>query len=673
MSVTMAPAPLLSAAGPAVASAGADAALILIVEDDPNSAFILQKILLRTDYKVAGVARQAEQALELARATPPDLVLMDINLPGTMDGITAATELQRRYDIPVIYLSAYHDEVTLERARQTAPFAYLLKPYREKEVLITIQMALYKARLDKLHRAGEQRLAATLDALEDGVLAADMAGRVTYLNPAAGKVLLRRGFSAEGQPVGELLDLREQETLTQLPGLAERLLQPGFRTEPAHPLVLVAPTGENRQVHVQTTVLQDAAGRAIGCVIIFRDVTLLRQLEEGARQSQKLEAVGRLAGGIAHDFNNLLAIINSFTDLLLLKVKAGDPLEKYYRNIRAAGQRGADLVSQLMTFSRRAPATPRLVQLADIVTEAHKMLRPLIRENIELVLEIAPGLPLLHMDPGQVDQILVNLCLNSRDAIAENGRIVIQASVRVFTAAEALARDLPGAGEYVRLTVSDNGTGISPDIRGKIFEPFFTTKEVGKGTGLGLAMVYSLVQQSHGHIEVESELERGSTISIFLPAAARLAVATEGTDSSVTATPRGNERVLLVEDDVNFADCVKNILEIHGYSVTVARDGAEALERFREQPGEFDLLLADQVLPKIPGRRVAAELRRQQPDLRVLFMSGYDATDEEFMPGDSHTTRMQKPFSLQALLLRIRQLFDAPGGAKAAAVRPPPN
>jgi nitrogen-specific signal transduction histidine kinase len=416
--------------------------------------------------------------------------------------------------------------------------------------------------------------------------------------------------------------------------------------------------------------LQDATGRSIGCVIIFRDVTLLLQLEEGARQSQKLEAVGRLAGGIAHDFNNLLAIINSFADLLLLKVKAGDPLEKFYRNIRAAGQRGADLVSQLMTFSRRAPATPRLVQLADIVAEAHKMLRPLIRENIELALEVAPNLPLLHMDPGQVEQILVNLCLNSRDAIAENGRIVIQASVRVFSAAEALARDLPGSGEYVQLAVADNGSGIAPDIRGKIFEPFFTTKEVGKGTGLGLAMVYSLVQQSHGHIEVESEPGRGATFSIFLPAATRMAVVAEGPATALMTTPRGHERVLLVEDDGNFADCVKNILEIHGYTVTVARDGAEALEQYRAHQGQIDLLLADQVLPKIPGRRVADELRRQQPDLRVLFMSGYDATDEEMKSNNSHTTRMQKPFSLQALLLRIRSLLDAPAEPLLAQTHP---
>jgi two-component system, cell cycle sensor histidine kinase and response regulator CckA len=637
----------------AAAPAGGQAGRILIVEDDANSAFILRKILLRTDYTIAGVTASGEQALAMVRAAPPDLILMDINIQGAMDGVETATLIVREHDVPIIYLTAYSDDATIERARRTAPFAYLLKPYREKEVLITIQMALYKARLDALLKTNRQRLAATLGALDDCVLSTDNEGRVNYLNPAAEQTLGTTGLGALGQPLAHLLNLRE--LAGDQPVKIERLLQPGFQTVPEHPLVLVTPDTRRRLMQVRV----NAPGAAAGRVIILRDVTRLAQLEENIRQAQKLEAVGRLAGGIAHDFNNLLAIINSFAELLLLQAAPGDPREKYYRNIRTAGRRGADLVAQLMTYSRRAPSEPRLVQPFAVATEAHKMLRPLIRENIELELEATPALPLLHIDPGQFEQILVNLCLNARDAIAEEGCISLRLSTRQFNGREAAARDLLAPGEYVQLEVTDTGSGIPVEIRSQIFEPFFTTKEVGKGTGLGLAMVYSLVKQSHGHVEVQSEPDRGSTFTIYLPAAATDGAAGSESEPVAQVAPGGSERVLLVEDDANFAECVKNMLDLHGYSTTTAMDGEQARARFHERPRGFDLLLSDVVLPKLSGPRLAAELRRVQPGLRVLFMSGYDGDDPCATLG-AGVARLQKPFSLNALLFRVRSLLDAP-------------
>jgi PAS domain S-box-containing protein len=665
---------------PTVATAGAvrnpaAPARVLIVEDDPSSAFILQKILGKGHYEIAGLASSGEQACQLVRETKPDLLLMDINIPGEQDGVETAEKILREYDVPLIYLTAFSDQATLERARRTAPFAYLLKPYREKEVLITIEMALYKARLDRVGKATEQRLAATLGALQDYVLTTDATGRVTYLNPAAERVLGRSATDCVGRPLAELLDLRERETRTRLAEITERLLQPGFHTEPMHPLLLMTAQAEGRLVQVQANALAEPEGTAMGRVIILSDVTQLDQLEENIRRAQKLDAVGRLAGGISHDFNNLLAIINSYADLLLLKAKAGDPLEKYYRNIRTAGQRGADLVARLMTFSRRVSSPPQAVNPAEVVREVEKMMRPVIRENIELVVDAPSGLPQLFTDPGQIEQVLVNLCLNARDAIAEAGRITISLATRRFDSLEAARQSLHGPGIYLLLSVADTGCGIASEIREKIFEPFFTTKEVGKGTGLGLAMVYSLIKQNHGRIDVQSEPDKGSVFTIYLPALTAPPTVGVVKEDAPSGLPNGHERILMVEDDPNFADCIKNLLDMHGYTTVSASNGEEALDLFRSHDGNFDLLVSDIVLPKLSGRALAMQLRVQRPELRVLFMSGYENVGSVDKPG-AGTDRLQKPFSLNILLERVRCLLDGPAptacGEIAAQKSPAP-
>jgi signal transduction histidine kinase/CheY-like chemotaxis protein len=462
-----------------------------------------------------------------------------------------------------------------------------------------------------------------------------------------------------GRPLAELLDLRERETRTRLPEIAERVLQAGFHTEPTHPLVLVNAEGDPLFVQVQTNALAERDGTAMGRVIILRDVTQIDQLEENIRRAQKLEAVGRLAGGISHDFNNLLAIINSYADLLLLKCKPDDPLEKYYRNIRSAGQRGADLVARMMTFSRRVSSPSQMVNPADVVREVEKMMRPVIREDIDLIVDAPSGLSQLYTDPGQIEQVLVNLCLNARDAIADAGRITISLAEHKFDSLEAARRGLQGPGSYILLSVADTGCGIPPEIREKIFEPFFTTKEVGKGSGLGLAMVYSLVKQNRGRIDVTSEIDKGTVFTITLPALIAKPAAQAVQEDGPRNTPGGSERVLLVEDDPNFSDCIKNLLDMHGYTTIAAGNGEEALEIFQKQSGNFDLLMTDIVLPKLSGRALAGQLRKQRPELRILFMSGYENIGAE-NKGDPITDRLQKPFSLNTLLERVRRLLDSP-------------
>ena len=264
----------------------------------------------------------------------------------------------------------------------------------------------------------------------------------------------------------------------------------------------------------------------------------------------------------------------------------------------------------------------------------------------------------------QKEQILVNLCLNARDAITDAGRITIKLSESKFDSLEAARRGLQGPGAYLVLGVIDTGHGIPRDIRERIFEPFFTTKEVGKGTGLGLAMVYSLVKQNRGRIDVESEENKGTTFSIWLPALIAQPVVEKVKEDAPTDTPNGSERVLLVEDDANFSDCIKNLLDLHGYTTVIAGNGEEAVEQFRAHKGNFDLLLTDIVLPKLSGQALAVKLRDQCPQLRVMFMSGYENTGSAEKPG-SGMDRLQKPFSLNTLLERVRKLLDGPAPQKS--------
>ncbi len=293
------------------------------------------------------------------------------------------------------------------------------------------------------------------------------------------------------------------------------------------------------------------------------------------------------------------------------------------------------------------------------------MMRPVIRENIELVVDAPPALPQLFTDPGQIEQVLVNLCLNARDAIAEAGRITISLATRKFDSLEAARLNLHGPGVYLLLSVADTGCGIPFEIRDKIFEPFFTTKEVGKGTGLGLAMVYSLIKQNHGRIDVQSEPDKGAVFTIYLPALVAQSQKGVLREDAPGGLPNGHERILLVEDDPNFADCIKNLLDMHGYTTVASTNGEEALALFRAHDGNFDLLVADLVLPKLSGRALATQVRVQRPELRVLFMSGYENVGAVDQSGPG-TDRLQKPFSLNTLLERVRALLDGPAPRTAS-------
>jgi signal transduction histidine kinase/CheY-like chemotaxis protein len=389
-----------------------------------------------------------------------------------------------------------------------------------------------------------------------------------------------------------------------------------------------------------------------------------RELEEQLRQSQKMEAVGRLAGGVAHDFNNLLMVIRGRSELLLHHVKEGEPLRRHIALIREAAERAVGLTQQLLTFSRKGVLRPQVLDLNAAVTGMATMLRRLIGEHIELSVCPGEGLWRIQADPSQIEQVVMNLAVNARDAMPHGGRLTVETAN--VTLDESFARSHAGSrpGAYVRLAVSDTGVGMDAATRAHLFEPFFTTKAPGQGTGLGLAMVYGIVKQHRGYVTADSEPGRGSRFTIYL-ARSEAPVTAPALPWSGSAPPGGRETVLLVEDEQSVRELVKEMLRERGYTVIEARHGADALVAAEQHTGAIHLLLTDIVMPEMGGRELARRLRASRPDVRVLYMSGYlgDATPPEGI--EIGIPILAKPFTTETLAVRAREVLDAPPGRGA--------
>jgi nitrogen-specific signal transduction histidine kinase/ActR/RegA family two-component response regulator len=386
-----------------------------------------------------------------------------------------------------------------------------------------------------------------------------------------------------------------------------------------------------------------------------QDVTERHRLEEQLRQAQKMEAVGRLAGGIAHDFNNLLTVISGYTDFLLEMPLIPDPAQESLREVQKAAERAAALTRQLLAFSRRQVLVAVVLDLNAVVTRMDRMLHRLIGEDVQLVSVLAPDLGLVRADSGQIEQVLLNLAINARDAMPRGGQLSLETrNLDVDLTASGSHGDIP-AGRYVVLTVRDNGCGMAESTRAQIFEPFFTTKGPGHGTGLGLATVYGIVKQSGGHIEVKSQLDAGTSFHIYLP---RL------TEAGVELTPiaprgraeGGTETLLLVEDEDSVRALVREVLRQEGYTVLAACNGREGIELCEQSNQPIDLVITDVVMPEMGGRELVGRLATLQPGIKCLFMSGY--TDDSLLRQGIQSegaSFLQKPFTPADLSRKVRE------------------
>ncbi|HTV57766.1 MAG TPA: PAS domain S-box protein [Verrucomicrobiae bacterium] len=418
--------------------------------------------------------------------------------------------------------------------------------------------------------------------------------------------------------------------------------------------------GSWRILDSTASTIRNESGNVEKLIIVNRDVTQRKHLEEQFRQSQKMEAVGRLSGGVAHDFNNLLGVIIGYSEFLQDRLDKENPLRGSVDEILKAGKRAAALTRQLLAFSRQQVLDPKVLDLNAVVSDMEKLLRRLIGEDIELTTVLDAHLGRLKADNGQLEQVIMNLAVNARDAMPQGGKLIIQTENAVMD--EEFVRRYPypvKPGPYILLTVTDSGIGMDAETKARAFEPFFTTKEKGKGTGLGLSTVYGVVKQSGGYIEIVSSPGAGTIFQIYLPRVDAPVSAESGISLSANSTPAG-ETILIAEDESSLRTVTRNSLEQYGYKVLEAKDGIEALKLSRQYAGNIDLLLTDVVMPGMGGRVLAQQLTLERPGIRVVYMSGYTGqTVGEQGPIDPGSFFLLKPFSRENLGRKVREALNS--------------
>jgi len=541
----------------------------------------------------------------------------------------------------VLVVQSYHEDVRFGE--------------RDKEILTFVSQQLASAIDHKRHeealRHSEARYRSLIQSAVYGIYRGSVDGRFLDVNPALIHML---GYdSAE-----EILTLDPKREVFVEPAAHAHLMQEFQRTGKLDSAEVRWKRKDGSAITVRLSGRSaDAADDRDGTLeIIAEDVTERRALEDQFRQAQKMEAVGRLAGGVAHDFNNLLMVVSGYTEVLIEELNENDPLLPKIQAIQQAADRATTLTRQLLAFSRKQLLELKVVDVNAIVADMERLLRPLIGENIDLTTRLSPNVGHTRADAGQLEQVIMNLVVNAKDAMPNGGRILIQTSGEEL---DALRREhsLIQPGSYILLSVSDTGGGMDKETQSRIFEPFFTTKEKGKGTGLGLSTVYGIVKQSGGYIFAHSEMGSGTTFRIYLPKVTDPA-GQSGIAKHQQAPIGGSETVLLVEDEESVRELVRETLQSKGYSVMEAPDGINGLKVAESHSGKIDILITDVVMPGMSGRELAQRITTARPATKVLFLSGYteDAIIHEGVL-DPGTAFLQKPFTLQALARKVRDVL----------------
>ncbi|MBI5594101.1 MAG: response regulator [Deltaproteobacteria bacterium] len=691
---------------------------ILVVDDTLATIDMVRTALENEGYEIM-VATNGEKAIRRAELTTPDLILLDVLMP-VMDGFETCRRLKAREqtrEIPVIFMTGLTAVENKVAGFDAGGVDYVTKP-------IEIDLVLSRIRTHLALRAVRRELEAQNERLRDEIverkraedevskLNTDLERRVeerTLELKTANEQLKEEMFERE-QAKGALRKSEERfralyednpsmyftidaqgVVLSVNPFGAEQL---GYRTEELigqsalnvfHPddkdavqrqlAACLRKSGEVsnwelRKIHKNGNVLwvREAARAVIGSdgksmvLVVCEDITERKNIEEQLRQAVKMEAIGTLAGGVAHDFNNLMTAVMGYSDLSLKKIAKDDPLRRDIEQIRKAGERAAALTSQLLAFSRKQVVQPKVLDLNQVIAETEKILRRLIGEDIDLVSVPGPALARVMADPGLIGQVIMNLAINARDAMPQGGKLTLETANVCLGEAYAQRHIGVEPGRYVMLAISDTGSGMNEMTLSRIFEPFFTTKEKGKGTGLGLAVVYGIVKQSNGHIWVYSEPGRGTTFKVYLPCAEQETEIVGLDAGSAELLRQGSETILLVEDDDIVCDLASFSLRMYGYTVIEAHDGDEALKICCEHEGPIQLLVTDVVMPGMSGRELAKKFESLCPAMKVLYISGY--TDNAIVHHgilDAGAAFLQKPFTPEALARKVREVLDEPG------------
>jgi len=654
---------------------------VLHVEDSEQDVKLLTRSLMRAGYELLSTRVETAASMRSALTTQVwDVILCDYSMPQFSALSALALVKEMKLDIPVIIISGTVGEAVAVEAMRAGANDYLMKDNLLR-LAPTIERVLLDAENHRARRRAEEEQARLNTQLDDE------RRRLNNIIASVPGVV----WEAWGQPdaTTQHIDFVSDYVKTMLGySVEEWLSTPNFWLSIVHPddrekaaqmaaadfagglsqntaeFRWVTKTGNVIWAQSNYAVIVDDEGKPVGMRGVTIDITERKQAEEALRtsaeqlrQSQKLEAVGQLAGGIAHDFNNLLTVITGYCDLTLMKLPKDEPTRSNVQEIRKAGDRAAGLTRQLLAFSRRQVLQPKVVNLNVIVSDINKMLRRLIGEDIDLMTVLDPSLGQINADPGQIEQVIINLAVNARDAMPQGGKLIFETTNVYLDNEYVRSHTTVRPGNYVLFALSDTGTGMDTETKARIFEPFFTTKGQGKGTGLGLSTVYGIVKQSEGHIWVYSEPDKGTTFKIYLPRIDQ-AAQTDTSPESSGDLPRGRETVLLTEDENPVRALIRTILETNGYTVLEATCGEEALALYKEHTGPVDLIVTDVVMPRMSGRELAENLKTLRPDIKVLYLSGY--TDDAIVRHgllDKKMFFLQKPFTPDALLRKVREVL----------------
>ncbi len=658
---------------------------ILVIDDDDSLRDLIIRTLERNGHEARGAAA-GQEALELIAADTPRLLLLDNLLPDMTGREVIGALAERRLPVPFMVMTGQGDERLAVEMMKLGAADYLVKDTELLSRLPAVLERVFRAlgtearvrAVEKALHASEERYRSFVRNATEGIYRIEFTPpvRIDLPEPDLTRALACHAIVAEvNEHLARMYGLRASDMV----GRRATEFAPDYGER-----ALLAVRAPNFQVTDQETEDIDASGRPIFLIENFtgvvenghiihiwgmqRDVTARKRAEEEKErlqvqltQAQKMESVGRLAGGVAHDFNNMLGVIMGHADLALAGLGPGDSLHSHLIDIRKAAERSAALTRQLLAFARKQTVAPKVLDLNEVVDGMLKMLRRLIGEDIDLTWLPGADLGKVFIDPSQVDQILANLCVNARDAIAGTGKVTIETDRASFDETFCAGHVGFVPGDFVLLAVSDTGCGMDAETLGHIFEPFFTTKEMGKGTGLGLATVYGIVKQNAGFVNVFSEPGKGTTFRIHFPCH-RAKITRPEREQALPATAiqvTGGRTILLVEDESDILKMTTLMLEKLGYAVIPAATPGEAIGLAREHQGGIDLLMTDVVMPEMNGRDLARNLLAIYPDIKRLFVSGYTA-DIIAHQGviDEGVQFIQKPFSMQDLAAKIREVLQ---------------
>ena len=625
---------------------------ILIVEDNRIVSEDTRITLKELGFGVSGIVPSGEESLKKVEAEPPDLVLMDIELEGEMDGIEAADQIRSRFNIPVVYVTSYADEDVLERAKTSEPFGYVIKPFEDRALNSAIEIALYKHKMERKLKESEAKYRLLVKSMTDVIALLSPAGKLLYVSPSIKEL---GGYDPESEIGNDMSKFIESETDRNR---AVELLPKALTAHQSGTFEFLFKPKDKKPFYVEfiyTPILEDHKITAIQ--LVLRDISKRKQMEQELQQVRKMEAIATLAGGVAHEFNNALMGIMGTIELLQMDSSKDERRDRHFAAMKGSGHRMSRLTDQLLAYAQGGKYQPKDLKLDDFVMETLPILQHDLGPEVRVETHFSK-VSYIKADPTQMQMLLLAVLTNSNEAMEEGGSIKITAQNKDVD--EDFAKENPGLepGRYVCLAVEDNGMGMDEETRAGIFEPFFTTKFQGRG--MGMAAVYGIVKNHDGWIYVDSEPGKGTGVRIYLPtiSTGRRERGAEGVKQPEIELNTGEGTILMIEDEKVVIEVTQMMLEMLGYRVMVAKTGKDAVHIAETFDGLIDLVLLDIKLPDMDGRDLYPMLMKARSDFKVIVCSGYsiDGPAREILDAGAQDF-IQKPFSIATLSEKLKEVL----------------